>query len=299
MLVTASQPLPRVAIAGPPELEVPSGAALRLHGLVSLSACFDDASSAALGFRWGLMGRHDIARWGRESPFSPTAVLQWDEARRDPRHAMYEGEHNQTLPGLEGVNTSRRTLHLPAGLLQPAATYIFAFTAFVIDAEAKGSEPELASTAYVRVAVRSEVWQPRIAGCDRLVGSTERVSLRLATLPQPGQQGASSSFGWVCSPAPCAAPGTALAAQLEAAGAGRSASEASLNFLASDMLAHPAGDMNAARSMPAEFTFVLVSPRPDQPAVDGGIVDVAAARCTQRMAARSEQQQQRAVAYAS
>ena len=95
MLVTASQPLPRVAIAGPPELEVPSGAALRLHGLVSLSACFDDASSAALGFRWGLMGRHDVARWGRESPFSPTAVLQWHEARRDPRHAMYEGEHNQ------------------------------------------------------------------------------------------------------------------------------------------------------------------------------------------------------------
>ena len=61
MLVTASQPLPRVAIAGPPELEVPSGAALRLHGLVSLSACFDDASSAVLGFRWGLMGRHDVA----------------------------------------------------------------------------------------------------------------------------------------------------------------------------------------------------------------------------------------------
>ena len=56
---------------------------------------------------------------------------------------------NQTLPGLEAVNTSRRTLHLPAGLLQPAATYVFAFTAFVIDAAAKGrSEPELASTAY-------------------------------------------------------------------------------------------------------------------------------------------------------
>jgi len=26
--------------------------------------------------RWGLVGRHDIARWGRESPFSATTVLQ-------------------------------------------------------------------------------------------------------------------------------------------------------------------------------------------------------------------------------
>ena len=78
------------------------------------------------------MGRHDIARWGRESPFSPTTVLQWDEARRDPRHAMHQAAHNQTLPGLDAINTTRRTLLLPAGLLQPAATYVFAFTAYVV-----------------------------------------------------------------------------------------------------------------------------------------------------------------------
>ena len=29
------------------------------------------------------------------------------------------------------INTTRRTLLLPAGLLQPAATYVFAFTAYV------------------------------------------------------------------------------------------------------------------------------------------------------------------------
>ena len=40
--------------------------------------------------------------------------------------------HNQTLPGLDAVNTTRRTLLLPAGLLQPAATYVFAFTAYVV-----------------------------------------------------------------------------------------------------------------------------------------------------------------------
>ena len=45
----------------------------------------------------------------------------------------------------------------------------------------------------------------------------------------------------MCSPAPCAAPGTTLAAQLEVSGAGLSASEASLDFLASETLP-PAGD---------------------------------------------------------
>ena len=75
--------------------------------------------------------------------------------------------HNQSLPGLEGVDASRRTLHLPSGLLQPAATYVFAFTAFVV-----GHEPALAATAYVRVAVRPAPYQPRIAGCDRLVSAS-------------------------------------------------------------------------------------------------------------------------------
>ena len=90
---------------------------------------------------------------------------------------MFEAEHNQTLPGLGAVNTTRRTLHLPAGLLQPATTYVFAFTAYVINAaretapdlaqpdlEPDLAAPDLASTAYVRVTVRSEAWQPRIAG---------------------------------------------------------------------------------------------------------------------------------------
>ena len=85
---------------------------------------------------------------------------------------MFEAEHNQTLPGLGAVNTTRRTLHLPAGLLQPATTYVFAFTAYVINAaretapdlSAPDLEPDLASTAYVRVTVRSKAWQPRIAG---------------------------------------------------------------------------------------------------------------------------------------
>ena len=34
--------------------QVPGGAALRLHGMASLSACFDDGAAPLLRFRWGL-----------------------------------------------------------------------------------------------------------------------------------------------------------------------------------------------------------------------------------------------------
>ena len=53
--------------------------------------------------------------------------------------------------------------------------------------------------------------------------------------------------------------------------------------------------MDAASATPAEFSFVLVSPQTDHPALDGGVVDVAAARCTLRVAARPGAEQQRAV----
>ena len=133
------------------------------------------------------MGRHDIARWGRESPFSPTTVLQWDEARRDPRHAMHQAAHNQTnphpnphphphpspspnpnpnsnphlnqaahnqtLPGLDAINTTRRTLLLPAGLLQPAATYVFAFTAYVASAAGENAGELTAYQAALTLAL--------------------------------------------------------------------------------------------------------------------------------------------------
>ena len=32
---------------------------------------------AAAGLRWGLAGEHDVARWGRESPFSQAIVMRW------------------------------------------------------------------------------------------------------------------------------------------------------------------------------------------------------------------------------
>ena len=83
-----------------------------------------------------------------------------------------------------------------------------------------------------------------------------------------------------------------LAAQLESRAAGLGASEAALDFRASDLMplstppSTPPGGGGGVGAPSAEFSFVLVAQQSDHPAVDGGVVDVALARCTLRVAAQ-------------
>ena len=83
-----------------------------------------------------------------------------------------------------------------------------------------------------------------------------------------------------------------LAAQLESRAAGLGASDAALDFRASDLMplstppSTPPGGGGGVGAPSAEFAFVLVAQQSDHPAIDGGVVDVALARCTLRVAAQ-------------
>ena len=93
-VLTAETPLPHVSIAGAPELSVPAGRPLLVHGLAKLPSCFmlpdedvapaldtsDEAVATSpidhvrLRFSWSIRGHAHVASWGREIARSPRMV---------------------------------------------------------------------------------------------------------------------------------------------------------------------------------------------------------------------------------
>ena len=176
--------------------------------------------------------------------------------------------------GWAALNTSQRTLALPAGLLTDGTKHTIHFAAWVV-----GSVPLLAASAAVRVSVRAApAWRLRIGGCDRRVGGGESVVLSAVEAP-PATEG--WRLSWACSPAPCAAEGSALAALLAAQG--EDAPPAALEFSAADLIAPP------ANASDLEYTFTVDA---EADAVENGYADGAPrsqhALCSLRVAPAAE-----------
>ena len=247
-----------------------------------------------VGFRfsWNVRGQTRVPGWGRESARSQTMVQKHALAFPDliaprlgrPRPADTRVALNQSMSdherymeqdaasaeddevpiGWHELERNASTLSLPAAMLTAGAVYDFVFSATIILPDGQVGS---AASAYLKLSVRDPPWQPEIIGCNRLVGSDEQVQLSIRS---PAGDTASASytsdawqFRWLCTPAPCAAMGTALETMLWQMGGGASWADASLvAFHSGDLAPSINGDSDASSVLPnSSVSFVFVGER--------------------------------------